>query len=190
MQARRANPTDDIISVLVHAQIDGDSLTDEETFSGFVLLMAAGNDSTKVTYTSTMRALMENADQREMLVVDLALVPAAGEEALRMFPAFAHFRRTATKDVELNGAQIKVDDEIALWYRRPPATRTATKIPTSSTCTATRAPGIRCRRPALLPRHRAGAPRAEILVEEIVKCFPQMPSAVSRPTSSRSSSAS
>jgi cholest-4-en-3-one 26-monooxygenase len=113
---RRANPTEDMLSVLVFAEIDGDTLTDEEIFSGFVLLMAAGNDSTKATYTSTMRALMEHPDQRRMLVDDPALVPGAVEEALRMFPAFAHFRRTATKDTELGGCPIKQGDKVALWY--------------------------------------------------------------------------
>jgi cholest-4-en-3-one 26-monooxygenase len=114
--ARRANPTDDMLSVLVFAEIDGDMLTDDEIFSGFVLLMAAGNDSTKATYTSTMRALMENPDQRQMLIDDPELVPSAVEEALRMFPAFAHFRRTATKDTELGGCPIKKGDKVALWY--------------------------------------------------------------------------
>ena len=113
---RRANPTDDMLSVLVFAEIDGDMLTDEEIFSGFILLMAAGNDSTKATYTSTMRALMENPDQRRLLIDDLSLVPGAVEEALRMFPAFAHFRRTATKDTELGGCPIKKGDKVALWY--------------------------------------------------------------------------
>ncbi|MGN6556912.1 MAG: cytochrome P450, partial [Solirubrobacterales bacterium] len=65
---------------------------------GFFLLVAAGNDSTKATYSSAMRALMEHPDQRQLLVDDPALIPGAVEEALRMFPAFAHFRRTATKD--------------------------------------------------------------------------------------------
>ena len=113
---RRAHPTDDMLSVLVFADIDGDMLTDEEIFSGFILLMAAGNDSTKATYTSTMRALMENPDQRQLLIDDLSLVPGAVEEALRMFPAFAHFRRTATKDTELGGCPIKKGDKVALWY--------------------------------------------------------------------------
>ncbi|MCW3041314.1 MAG: cytochrome [Solirubrobacterales bacterium] len=113
---RRANPTDDMVSTLVFADIDGDTLTDYEIFAGFVLLMAAGNDSTKATYTSTMRALMENPEQRELLVEDPSLVPGAVEEALRMFPAFAHFRRTATKDTELGGCPIKAGDKIALWY--------------------------------------------------------------------------
>ncbi len=113
---RRANPTEDMLSVLVFAEIDGDMLTDDEIFAGFILLMAAGNDSTKATYTSTMRALMENTDQRQLLIDDRSLVPSAVEEALRMFPAFAHFRRTATKDTVLGGCPISKGDKVALWY--------------------------------------------------------------------------
>jgi cytochrome P450 len=63
-----------------------------------------------------MRALMEDPEQRRLVLDDPALVPDAVEEALRMFPAFAHFRRTATRDVELNGAQIKKGDKVAMWY--------------------------------------------------------------------------
>jgi cytochrome P450 len=113
---RRANPTDDMLSVLVFAEFDGEKLSDEEIFAGFILLMTAGNDSTKATFTGTMRALIENPDQRQLLIDDPSLVPAAIEEALRMFPAFAHFRRTATKDTELGGCPIKKGDKIALWY--------------------------------------------------------------------------
>jgi cytochrome P450 len=113
---RRENPTDDLMSVLVHADIDGEQLTDIEIVMGFFLLVAAGNDSTKATYCSAMRALMEDPSQRDLLLADPSLVPGAVEEALRMFPAFAHFRRTATRDVELNGAQIKAGDKVAMWY--------------------------------------------------------------------------
>ena len=116
VQARRENPTEDMLSTLVFAEIDGDMLTDEEIFAGFVLMMAAGNDSTKATYTATMRALLQNPDQLQQLVADPGLVPSAVEEALRMFPAFAHFRRTATKDTELGGCPIRKGDKIALWY--------------------------------------------------------------------------
>ncbi|WP_249011245.1 cytochrome P450 [Conexibacter sp. DBS9H8] len=114
--ARRANPTDDLLSTLIFAEIDGDKLTDEEIFAGFVLLMAAGNDSTKATYTSCMRALMDHPDQRQKLIDDPSLIPSAVEEALRMFPAFAHFRRTATNDTELGGCAIKKGDKVAMWY--------------------------------------------------------------------------
>ena len=83
---------------------------------GFFLLVAAGNDSTKATYSSGMRALLEDPEQRQLLLDDPSLIPAAVEESLRMFPAFAHFGRTATKDVELNGAQIKKGNKVVMWY--------------------------------------------------------------------------
>jgi cytochrome P450 len=113
---RRENPTDDLTSVLVHAEIDGEKLADHEIVMGFFLLMAAGNDSTKATYCSGMRALMENPDQRQKLLDDPSLIPSAVEESLRMFPAFAHFRRTATKDTELQGQEIKAGDKVVMWY--------------------------------------------------------------------------
>jgi cytochrome P450 len=113
---RRENPTDDLTSVLVHAEVDGQQLEEHEIVMGFFLLVAAGNDSTKATYSSAMRALMENPDQRQLLLDDPSLIPGAVEEALRMFPAFAHFRRTATEDTELGGRQIKEGDKVVMWY--------------------------------------------------------------------------
>ena len=172
---RRANPTDDMLSILVFAEIDGDTLSDYEIFAGFILLMAAGNDSTKATYSSTMRALMENPDQRELLLADPSLVPSAVEEALRMFPAFAHFRRTATKDTQLGGCPIKKGDKIALWY--PSSNRDEDQYERPGTFDVTRN-----------PEHQAfgaggrhfclGTALArlelKILVEETVSRFPKM----------------
>jgi cytochrome P450 len=113
---RREHPTDDLTSVLVHAEVDGQRLEEHEIVMGFFLLVAAGNDSTKATYCSGMRALMEHPEQRELLLADPSLIPGAVEESLRMFPAFAHFRRTATCDTELNGRHIKEGDKVVLWY--------------------------------------------------------------------------
>jgi cholest-4-en-3-one 26-monooxygenase len=113
---RRANPTDDLTSVLVHADIGGEKLEEHEIVMGFFLLVAAGNDSTRATYASGMRALMENPDQRDLVLADPALVPGVVEESLRMFPAFAHFARTATRDVELGGKLIKEGDRVVTWY--------------------------------------------------------------------------
>jgi len=113
---RREHPTDDLMSVLVHAEIEGEKLNETEIVMGFFLLMAAGNDSTKATYSSGMRALMEAPDQKRELVEDPSLIPGAVEEALRMFPAFAHFRRTASCDAELNGKQIKKGEKVVMWY--------------------------------------------------------------------------
>jgi cholest-4-en-3-one 26-monooxygenase len=113
---RRERPTDDLTSVLVHAEVDGERLEEHEIVMGFFLLVAAGNDSTKATYCSGMRALIENPEQRELVLADPELIPGAVEESLRMFPAFAHFRRTATCDTELNGRQIKEGEKVVMWY--------------------------------------------------------------------------
>jgi cytochrome P450 len=113
---RSERPTDDLTSVLVHAQVDGEKLEEHEIVMGFFLLVAAGNDSTKATYCSGMRALMESPDQLQMLVDDPSLTPGAVEESLRMFPAFAHFRRTATCDTELHGQKIRAGEKVVMWY--------------------------------------------------------------------------
>jgi len=113
---RRERPTDDLTSVLVHAEVDGERLEEHEIVMGFFLLMAAGNDSTKATYCSGMRAIMEDTEQRRLLLDDPSLIPAAVEESLRMFPAFAHFRRTATRDTELNGQPIREGEKVVMWY--------------------------------------------------------------------------
>ena len=113
---RRDNPTDDLTSVLVHAEIDGQRLEEHEIVMGFFLLVAAGNDSTKATYCSGMLALMQHPDERQLLLDDPSLIPSAVEESLRMFPAFAHFRRTATCDAELAGVPIRKGDKVVMWY--------------------------------------------------------------------------
>jgi cholest-4-en-3-one 26-monooxygenase len=114
--ARRENPTDDLTSLLVHAEIDGERLEEHEIVMGFFLLVAAGNDSTRSTYASGMRALLDDRAQMQEVVDDPALIPGVVEEALRMFPAFAHFRRTATEDTVLNGQEIKQGEKVVMWY--------------------------------------------------------------------------
>ena len=123
--ARRAVPTDDLTSVLVHAELDGRGLEEHEIVMGFFLLMAAGNDSTKATYCSGMRALMEDRAQLDQVVADPGLIPGVVEESLRMFPAFAHFARTATRDVEFGGVTVREGEKVVLWY--PSSNRDATR---------------------------------------------------------------
>ncbi len=113
---RRERPTDDLTSLLVHAEVEGERLEEQEIVMGFFLLMAAGNDSTKATYASGMRVLLEQPDQRRLLLEDPSLIPNAVEESLRMFPAFAHFARTATADTELGGQTIREGEKVVMWY--------------------------------------------------------------------------
>src|SRR4051812_9147728 len=114
IEERREHPTDDLTSVLVHAELDGQRLEEHEIVMGFFLLMAAGNDSTRATYASGMRALIEHPEQLQLLLDDPSLIPSAVEEALRMFPAFAHFRRTATHDTVLNGQPIREGEKVLM----------------------------------------------------------------------------
>jgi cytochrome P450 len=172
---RRENPTDDLTSVLVHAEVDGERLEDHEIVMGFFLLVAAGNDSTRATYASGMRALMENPDERRKLLDDPSLIPSAVEESLRMFPAFAHFRRTATHDVELDGRTIKEGEKVVMWYVS--SNRDETRYEDPDRFDATRN-----------PEHQAfgaggrhfclGTALArlelKILIEETLKRFPEM----------------
>jgi cholest-4-en-3-one 26-monooxygenase len=104
------------MTVLVHAELDGRGLEEHEIVMGFFLLVAAGNDSTKATYCSGMRALLEDRAQLELLLDDPSLIRSAVEESLRMFPAFAHFRRTATRDTELGGQPIRAGEKVVMWY--------------------------------------------------------------------------
>ena len=133
---RRENPTDDLTSVLVHAEIDGEKLDEHEIVMGFFLLMAAGNDSTKATYTSGMRALMEHPEQKKMLVDDPSLIPGAVEECLRMYPpsptSAAPRRRTPRSRV----SRSRRARRWSCGTSRPIAMRTATTMPRASTSIA------------------------------------------------------
>jgi cytochrome P450 len=114
---RRANPgMNDLMDVLVHSEVDGEKLSDVEIWMGLGLLGAAGNDSTRAVFTSGMLGLFSEPDQLRLLLDDPRLIPGAVEELLRLYPAFAHFRRTATRDVEIRGTTIREGDKLLLWY--------------------------------------------------------------------------
>jgi cytochrome P450 len=172
---RREHPTDDLTSVLVHAEVDGEKLEEHEIVMGFFLLMAAGNDSTKATFCSAMRALMENPQERAKLIEDPSLIASAVEESLRMFPAFAHFRRTATCDTELNGTKIHEGEKVVLWYVS--SNRDETRYEDPDRFDVTRNPEHQAFGPG--GRHFClGAPLARleltILLEEVLARFPDM----------------
>jgi cytochrome P450 len=116
IERRRQAPTEDLLTALMNAEVDGEQLDDWEIAVFFVLLMAAGNDSTRATYSGIMKEILSDAELRERLIEDPSLIPAAVEEGLRCYPAFAFMARAATCDVELHGQQIKEGDRVLLWY--------------------------------------------------------------------------
>ena len=116
-EARRAEPRDDLMTNLVQAEVVGEQLTDEEIAAFFCLLSIAGNDTTRNTTSSTMRALTLNPDQRALLREDYeGRIGVAIDEFVRWATPVMTFRRTATRDVELGGQQIRQGDWVVLFY--------------------------------------------------------------------------
>jgi cytochrome P450 len=117
---RRASPTDDVISDLLRPKVDGEALTDHEFNNFFTLLVAAGNDTTRYTMTAGLKALIEHPDQLDELRAavgsDPTLVASAVEEILRWATVTMHFRRTATRDVEISGRAIGAGDKVVIWF--------------------------------------------------------------------------
>ena len=116
---RRANPRDDIMSILVHAEMDGDRLTEPELNLFFVLLVVAGNETTRNLIAHSMLALIDNPDARGKLtenIDDDALWDCAVEEMLRWGSSIHNFRRTATHDTEIRGVPIKEGQKVVTYY--------------------------------------------------------------------------
>ena len=114
---RRNAPKDDLTSKLLNAELDGESLTDQELASFFILLVVAGNETTRNAISHGMKALCDNPQQRELWAKDFdALAPGAVEEIVRWASPVIHFRRTATQDTELGGQAIREGEKIVLWY--------------------------------------------------------------------------
>lgn len=113
---RRMEPRDDLTTRLVEAEVDGDRLTEHEFDLFFLLLVTAGNETTRHAMSNGLLALLEHPEERDRLLADPGLIPTAVEEILRWTPSLLHFRRTATRDVELRAQRIRAGDKVALWY--------------------------------------------------------------------------
>jgi cytochrome P450 len=113
---RRRAPRDDLTTRLLEAEIDGDRLSEHEFDLFFLLLVTAGNETTRHAMSNGLLALLEHPAERERLIAKSALIPSGVEEMLRWAPSLLHFRRTATRDVELRGQTIRAGDKVALWY--------------------------------------------------------------------------
>ncbi len=114
--ARKDKPRDDLVSVLMKAEVDGEKLSEVEFNSFFLLLAVAGNETTRNLISGGMLALFENPDQRARLAADPALMPTAVEEMLRWVSPVMYFRRTATRATEIRGQAIREGDKVTIWY--------------------------------------------------------------------------
>jgi cytochrome P450 len=116
-QARVDQPSDDITSALMHAEVDGARLTAQEFGSFFILLVAAGNETTRNAISHGMKVLTEWPDVRRAWQADFERYKTtAVEEIVRWATPVIHFRRTVTRDTELSGQHIKAGDKVVMWY--------------------------------------------------------------------------
>jgi cholest-4-en-3-one 26-monooxygenase len=113
---RRQNPQQDLISLFMEAEVDGERLSEPEFDAFFLLLAVAGNETTRNAISGGMLALFEHPGQRERLAADLSLMPSAVEEVLRWVTPVIYFRRTATRDAELHGVPVAAGDRVVLYY--------------------------------------------------------------------------
>jgi cytochrome P450 len=135
---RTQQPGDDLVSVLIGSEIDGEKLTQEEILFFCFLLIVAGNETTRNATSGGMLALCENPEQRARLLADPGLMPGTVEEILRWTSPVTHMARHATRDVELRGQQIKEGDQLIMWY--PSANRDEDIFPNPDTFDITRTP--------------------------------------------------
>ena len=113
---RRAEPRDDLMSVLVHAEVDGDRLSDDEIVHESLLILVGGDETTRHVITGGVHQLLSDRAQWERVVTDPAVRPAAVEEMLRWVSPIKNMVRTATRDVVLAGQQVREGQELMLLY--------------------------------------------------------------------------
>ena len=138
-EARMATPGEDITSVLMSADVDGERLTPSEFASFFILLVVAGNETTRNAISHGMKALTDFPDERRKWMADFeGVAPTAVEEIVRWATPVIHFRRTVTKDVELCGQCIREGEKVVIWYNS--ANRDERAFPEPFRFDVTRAP--------------------------------------------------
>ena len=113
---RRANPRDDLVSIIANAEVEGERLSQVEFNMFWMLLVIAGNETTRNLLSGGTLALIEHPDQLDRLLAAPDLLPTAIEEMLRFVSPVIHFRRTATADTEIAGQPIAAGDKVVVYY--------------------------------------------------------------------------
>ena len=116
MADRRVNPREDMLSMIAHATLDGEPMAQQYLDGSWLLIIFAGNDTSRNSISGTMRLMKEFPEQKQMILDDPSLIPRMSMEALRMVSPVIHMRRTATEDTELNGQKIAKDEKVVLFY--------------------------------------------------------------------------
>ena len=116
MADRRRHPREDLLSLIAHAEIEGEKMSQEYLDGSWLLIIFAGNDTTRNSLSGTMRLMTEFPEQRQMIIDDPSLIPKMSHEALRLVSPVITMRRTATEETEIAGQQIAENEKVIMWY--------------------------------------------------------------------------
>jgi cytochrome P450 len=116
LHKRRLAPQPDLMSAIARAQLDGELLSDEFLDGSWLLIVFAGNDTTRNTISGAMKLLTEFPDQKQKLITDRSLLPGAVNEFIRMVSPVIYMRRTATRDTKIGGQRIGEGEKVVMWY--------------------------------------------------------------------------
>ncbi len=116
LKRRRAEPQADLMTAIARATIDGELLRDEYLDGSWLLIVFAGNDTTRNTISGAMKLFTENPDQRKQLVADLSLLPNAVDEVIRMVSPVIYMRRTASKDTAIGAQKIAEGEKVVMYF--------------------------------------------------------------------------
>jgi cytochrome P450 len=116
LKKRRQDPQDDLMTAIACAKLDGELLVDEYLDGSWLLIVFAGNDTTRNTLSGAMKLLSEFPDQKQKLIAQPELLGNAANEFIRMVSPVIYMRRTATKDVEVADQKIAEGEKVIMWY--------------------------------------------------------------------------
>ena len=184
---RRGKDGQDLVSLIVNAEWEGESLSDVDIMFETMLVLVGGDETTRHVISAGTAALLQNPDQFALLKNDMSLLPSAIEEMLRWASPIRNMNRTATKDVVVNGMQIRENDRVLLLY--PSANRDAKVFDNPHSFDITRTPNDHVAFGAYGRHHCLGAPLArlelKILFEEMLNRFDNLELATDQPLISR-----
>jgi cytochrome P450 family 142 subfamily A polypeptide 1 len=176
LAARRVRPRDDLMSILAHAEVDGDRLSDEEILQESLLILIGGDETTRHVMTGGLLELLRRPAQKQRLVESPALIPSAIEEMLRWISPIQNMNRTATRDCELHGQRIRAGDRLLLLY--PSANRDAAAFEHPDEFDVARTPNRHVAFGGFGTHHCLGASLARlelrVLFEELLRRFPDV----------------
>ena len=116
LESRRKDPKDDLLSVIANIEVEGEKLPNEYLDGSWLLIIFAGNDTTRNSISGTMNLLSENPDQKNLVLNDKSLLPNMVHESIRMVSPVRYMRRTTKCETQIGDQEIGPNEKVSLWY--------------------------------------------------------------------------